>query len=49
MIIVNFHIFSKVESQVNTFEQESSSQPAVSELTDDYVVECDSPWPTAHL
>jgi len=43
MIIVNFYVFSKVESQVNTFEWESSSQPAVSKLTDEYVVECDSP------
>jgi len=42
MMIINFHIFSKVESQVNTFEWEPSRQPIVSELSDECVVECDS-------
>ena len=41
MIIVNFHTLNKVDSQVNAFE--SSSQPTVSKLTDERVVECDSP------
>jgi len=45
MIIVNFHVFSKVESQVNATEWEFSSQPTVSELTDECVVECDTDSP----
>jgi len=36
-------LVAKVESQVNVYKWESSSQPAVSELTNECVVECDSP------
>jgi len=38
-----FHVFSKVESQVIAFEWEFSSHLTVSELSDECVVECDSP------
>jgi len=41
MIIVYFIALSKVESQPSTWE--FNSQPTVSELTDECVVECDSP------
>ena len=40
MIIVYFIALSKVESQPSTWE--FNSQPTVSELTDECVVECDS-------
>jgi len=43
MIIVNFHVFSKVRNPKNATKWESSSQLTVSKLIDECVIECDSP------